>query len=144
MAILKNHISALMRPMGQPADFYKVHKDSIKIHPVNSSMLRLKIYNGKLLKFSKRIPMRAFNDHDIPKHWLYAYPGGIDTAMINPENTKFICGVRNHCHKDLMEDYKKLLMQIQEVEFDRDKFRQERDEYQKELKALQKQMSLMK
>lgn len=143
MPIISNHVPGLIKTRDQPAVFAGIHKDSIKYHPVNEDLIRLKIVKG-IWRNLRKCPPRFFKDYDIPKDWLYAYPGGIKNAMMQPDNIKFVCGIRNHCHDDLMRELGMTKALAVRMEHERDEFKKERDEFREELRKLQKQMSLMK
>ena len=89
---LRKTITAFIKPLSQPPMFVDVHKHTLKMHPTNSGMVRMHILKGwKRGMYSKSNRMGSYEEYDIPKTSLFAYPGGLEMAMLSPDRCLFIC-----------------------------------------------------
>jgi hypothetical protein len=122
------NVPGLIKPIGKPPMFVHIHRDTIKLHPINSNLVMLKVLTGFKRRF-KKPPMKLYEDFEIPKEWLFAYPGGIEEAMMD-NGSLFVCGVRHECQQVLVEENSSLQRDLNDARNRRDFFKDKVEEMQ--------------
>lgn len=139
---LKRTIPGLIKPTDQEAQFVNVKKE-ISFHPVNGGTVILRVIRGKFKRMFFSKTGKFTEDYHLPAERVFVYPNGTESAILN-NSGMFICGVRNECHADLMNDYHLALAAITDIVDERDKYKAEKEELAERLNTIQKQMAMMK
>jgi len=100
-------------------EIVSVVKASIKPHPINSEECLVSVVRGwKRNLFSKS--GKFAEQKTMQQKCIYIHPGGFVETVLDPKRAAFFCGVRQHCHDDLMKTMAELRQHLLDAESVRD------------------------
>lgn len=139
---VKNTFPGLINPKEQTAQFVNIKKE-ISYHPVDNGIVIIRVIKG-WKRFMKKVPDKMTETYHIPENRVYLYPSGLRDGILTPEKNIFLCGVREECHKDLIQKNDELKLRISAIIRQRDKYKKDKEDAEKELKDVQRQMAMLK
>ena len=138
----KKTVPGFIKPRDQEAQFMSVKKE-ISFHPVNDGTVIVRVVRGRLKRMLFSKSAKFTEELHLPKDRVFIYPGGLDSGVLEPSKTRFVCGCRQECHLDLMGKVDLLTQQLDSAKKEKDQFMDALNKLETEVKEAHQRMMMI-